>query len=553
MKVFISAFLLSTAAAITDIQTVDSTVPSSIDVQYNCVFQNQWTRDRHPMNYPLYAAVHWTRQVLASHGSAYNMWKEGSLASSAVKKMAEAGGTAEIIQRLEDNNNSYEVGYSKYMSNDPTMKFNNPLKMTSENRYVSVITKMAPSPDWFSGFHDFNAVNENAQTWYKEFTIQTYPYDAGTEDGNTYDTSNSKTSPQQKVSQFTTNNVPNGIYLNPDGDDILPVAKYTCTLNTYSSSNADIETVDSNISSTQNVQYGCVFENQWNKDRHPLEFPQDALHVHWTKQVLASHDSSYNMWKEGSLASEGVQKLAESGGIANIIEELQDHGDSYDIGYDKYLYAQDPKVIYEPLQMSSNKRYISAITKLSPSPDWFSGFHDFNTVNEKSNTWYEEFIIPIYPFDAGTEDGETYNTVNSRTFPAEQISQFTVDNVPSSKVFLNDKGDDILPVAMYTCTLSILDGGMAPTQSPIFTSLTRSPTGIGGSNTAVETQPTNNYVRLIVSISVGAVATTLIVGVIVYMFCCRKQKQLKEMTEEASTSSSEAEEGNMKVHNIEFA
>jgi len=162
------------------------------------------------------------------------------------------------------------------------------------------------------------------------------------------------------------NNVPNGIYLNTAGNGILPVAKYTCTLDTYSSSNVDIEKINSFVPSSQSVEYSCVFENQWNKERHPWEFPQDFLSFHWTKQVLASHNSGYNMWKEGAVASKGVEKLAESDVIGDIIQELQDLGDSYNVGYDKYLYTQDPKVIYEPLRMNSNKRYISAISKLSP-------------------------------------------------------------------------------------------------------------------------------------------------------------------------------------------
>jgi len=549
MRIFIFGFLLSTTAvAIPDIiKTVDSSVLSSLDVQYNCVFENQWTNDRHSKDYPSDHAVHWTRQVLASHSSTYNMWKEGSLASNAVKIMAEAGGTANIVREIEklDENSSYEIGYDKYIMGTPdqTMRFNNPLRMTFNNRYVSVISKMAPSPDWFSGFNDFNAVNEDKKTWYKEFTIETYPYDAGTEDGNTY-----ATDPPQPITQFTVNNVPNnGIYLNTDGNDILPVAKYTCTLNTYSSSNADIEMIDSYVPSSQDIQYNCAFENQWNKDRHPWEFPQNPLIVHWTKQVLASHDSSYTMWKEGTVASSGIEKLAESGGIGDIIQELQDRGNSYDIGYDKYLYVQDPKVTYEPLRMTSSKRYISAISKLAPSPDWFSGFHDFNAVNKDSDTWYQEFIIPIYPFDAGTENGETYNTVNSRTVPVQPITQFSIDHLPNDEIFLNREGDGILPVATYTCTLSTLNGGMEPTQSSIlFPSLTRSPTEAQQSDMVSAAELTNDA-GLIAGITIGAIAAIFIVGALFVSLICMllhrtsRDEVSKETVEETFTTTSSSE------------
>lgn len=555
MKIFIFALLLSTSVAIPVIRTADSSVPSSSDVQYNCVFENQWTKDRHPKEYPL-DAVHWTRQVLASHSSNYNMWKEGSLASDAVKIIAEAGGTAGIVREVEKDQGSYEIGYDKYLGSDQTMRFNNPLPMSSDKRYISVITKMAPSPDWFSGFHDFSAVNEDKQTWYKNFVIETYPYDAGVEDGIVYDNFNGSTKPQQPVTQFMVNNVPNGIYLNTAGNDILPVAKYTCTLNTYSSSNIDIEKINSFVPSSQSVEYSCVFENQWNKERHPWEFPQDFLSFHWTKQVLASHNSGYSMWKEGSVASKGVGKLAESGVIGDIIQELQDLGDSYNVGYDKYLYTQDPKVIYEPLRMNSNKRYISAISKLSPSPDWFSGFHDFNAVNEESGTWYQEFSIPVYPFDAGTENGETYDNVNSRTVPAQPISQFTLDNLPGNEIFLNGEGDAILPVATYTCTLFAFGDNMRPTQSPIFAPLTHLPTEYGfqqsDNDMSAATIQTNNA-GLIVGTTIGIITVVFSVAALVYMIFYHQGKNSKDTVEEASTSSSEDEEDQIDINNHEFA
>lgn len=98
------------------------------------------------------------------------------------------------------------------------------------------------------------------------------------------------------------------------------------------------------------------------------------------------------------------------------------------------------------------------------SPDWFSGFYDFNAVDDNTDTWYENFTIPLYPFDAGTEEGDTYETENLATFPKQPITRFTIDNV-SNRIFLNPEGNDILPVGKYTCNLSF-DEGPAPTPSP---------------------------------------------------------------------------------------
>jgi len=484
--------LTATEAKNDDVKTVDSVVPSSVDVQYNCIFSNLWTRERHPGDYP-FDMTHWTRQVLTSHDDTYTMWEEGTLADESATKMAEAGYYGDIIKELESRNDSFELGHELYQATivrDQRVKFQNPLDMTAKNRYVSVMAKMMPSPDWFSGFHHFDAINSATSTWYKEFTIDVYPYDAGTEEGDTYKVTNAATVPPNPITRFTLENAPKDsrVYLNADGTAVLPVGSYTCTLNAYANSITEIQTKPSYVPATtlteenSSIRYNCIFENQWNEDRHPNNFPTTQSDVHWTKQILGSHDDTYTMWKEGILADEGVQKMAEAGGTADIIIELQNNNDSFDIGYEKYLYDQDPKVIYEPIEVSKTKHYISAIAKLAPSPDWFSGFYMFNAIDEASDTWYQQFSIPLYPYDAGTENGDTYDVVNSQTVPPQPITKFTIDTVPQGKLFLNHDNTAILPVATYTCTLEVvtIEGGRteSPTRSPTTKTTTASATSV---------------------------------------------------------------------------
>jgi len=537
MRIVLLAFLFVTTTrkngvdADPIIRTIDSAVSYSTDVQYNCKFENQWTRDRHPTKFPQ-SAVHWTRQLLASHPSTYNMWKEGTLASTAVRQMAEGGGTAQLIRDLEDRADyDYEVGYSKYGSVvNSIMHFANPLTVTRTNRYVSVIAKMAPSPDWFSGFHDFNAVNEERGTWYREFTIETYPYDAGTENGDDYDVVNSPTIPPQPITQITSENA-SGIYTKTSGEDVLPVARYTCQLNTYSSSNVDIVKIDSTLSTSTipRVQYGCVFENLWNRQNHPYRFPdlQSNSIVHWSKQILVSHNEDYTLWKEGEMATEAIQKLAEKGAIGNILEEIQQNED-YDseIGYDKYLYALDPKVEYEPITVTASNKYLSAIAKMVPSPDWFSGFHDFNCINEEDDAWYKEFRIPIYPFDAGTKEGNNYNTTGADTIPQRPIKQFTLDNLPNNEIFLNKDRNAILPVGIYICTLDTENviNPITTTSPPTTPELTNEQQNTASIRTDNRSNNKTLNVGKIIGVTIGVSISVFTIGAVVLLFVCRRRR-----------------------------
>lgn len=106
--------------------------------------------------------------------------------------------------------------------------------LTDEFPLLSTITMIADSPDWFSGFYDFDARSgaiSEAETWLRGFSIDSYPWDAGTEQGDEYRLANDPQVPQLPISQFTVDTVPsNGIFLSPDQTTVLPVATWTCLL-----------------------------------------------------------------------------------------------------------------------------------------------------------------------------------------------------------------------------------------------------------------------------------------------------------------------------------
>merc|ERR1711933_713221 len=176
-------------------------------------------------------------------------------------------------------------------------------------------------------------------------------------------------------------------------------------------------------------------------------------------------------------------------------------------------------------------RYVSALSKLAPSPDWFSGFHDFNAINEKRNTWYTRFEIPVYPYDAGTEDGTIYEIPNGQeraSVPIKVIKQFTMTNILDSKVFVNQDETNILPVGTYSCMLSDEDGMILP-KSMTHQNITEK----------------EEKTALIIGLCVGIIGL-LMIGVVVYFRKCRKTTttSTKESTTETSNPTIEIMDGN---------
>jgi len=114
---------------------------------------------------------------------------------------------------------------------------------------------------------------------------------------------------------------------------------------------------------------------------------------------------------------------------------------------------QTQSLLIGPLSLNSAHSLISTMTMSAPSPDWFSGFYNFNVVEETSGAWYDSFVIETYPWDAGTDSGSTYLADDMPIDPALWIYQLTPENLPSSDAFLDPEGVTVLPVATWSCSV----------------------------------------------------------------------------------------------------
>lgn len=94
-----------------------------------------------------------------------------------------------------------------------------PLETNKEFSYMSVMAGMQPSPDWYTGWYSFWLIDEYSLTYYDHFKIQTYPWDAGTDAGTTYQSLESDIESQEIIQRFVNRNAPEGGELRgPDGD-----------------------------------------------------------------------------------------------------------------------------------------------------------------------------------------------------------------------------------------------------------------------------------------------------------------------------------------------
>jgi hypothetical protein len=120
-------------------------------------------------------------------------------------------------------------------------RYLDPVKVSDEFNYISGIAGVMPSPDWFTGFYLFNTVKNQGLTFWDSFKLRTYPWDAGTDDGQRFTDPDQDTDPPENVVRFTTANSPNKAFVSQGGDEVLYLAEWECVLHTCPLDNPDCE------------------------------------------------------------------------------------------------------------------------------------------------------------------------------------------------------------------------------------------------------------------------------------------------------------------------
>ena len=212
---------------------------------------------------------------------------------------------------------------------------------------------------------------------------------------------------------------------------------------------------------TNDATYFCALNNKWSGETHPVLYDGIESTAHWSSPVLVTHAPSYQLWADGELASPGVERVAEMGAtdtIRNEILSAQTSGlvGDWDIGMDQFN-DLDRSQTFGELLLTPDFPFLSSITMMAPSSDWFTGIPGFSPIDKIDGVWYEFFEVATYPWDAGTETGNAYSLNNGAEDPHKPISQLTVDTVPENDILLDPSGKTVLPVATWSCLLQEKD------------------------------------------------------------------------------------------------
>lgn len=175
------------------------------EAQYRLTFQGRWTAARHPGAYPN-SGAHFTRIAGAVHNSDYEVYAIGELASPGAELVAELGGVSilrgEVMAAINRGQALHFLDMGS-TSIPPTASPSGTFRVTGDHPLVSVMSMVAPSPDWFVGLSSLSLLDANGN-WRERVEVDVQPLDAGTEEGTRFSLANDATSPHEPISRLVT-------------------------------------------------------------------------------------------------------------------------------------------------------------------------------------------------------------------------------------------------------------------------------------------------------------------------------------------------------------
>ena len=167
----------------------------------------------------------------------------------------------------------------------------------------------------------------------------------------------------------------------------------------------------------ESAAYTVTFEGNWNLDSTPGGVVGGA---HFTTLIGAVHNSGVTFWEPGGMATPGVEGVAETGGTGTFESEIRNAGAAVKSAVKSGGVSATGMRTLE-VEFSRTHPLLTLLSMIGPSPDWFVGVSGLSMLDE-SGAWRSSHEVDLFPYDAGTEDGENFSLNNASTDPRGAIT-----------------------------------------------------------------------------------------------------------------------------------
>jgi hypothetical protein len=178
-------------------------VVADYTARFEVIFDATWTAQTHPGAWP--PGAHWSGPVGGVHNDRVHFWADGETASEGIRIMAELGGQSALLREVQAAITNGNAGFTLSaggLSSPGQRVIPFPQATTREFPLLTLVSMIAPSPDWFAGVAGLPLMGADGE-WIAEQTVTLYGHDAGTDSGVNFTSADQVTVPRGVVTQFT--------------------------------------------------------------------------------------------------------------------------------------------------------------------------------------------------------------------------------------------------------------------------------------------------------------------------------------------------------------
>lgn len=164
---------------------------------YEVEMVGTWSSTSHPTDFP--SNAHFSPMIGLSHIEALDVIGVGLSATPGIQLMAETGGTETLEEEFDRfRTQTYSLDKFTGSSFDSPGSDKAQIGVERGRHNVTVFSMIAPSPDWFVAAST-SLIDPTDGEWYDEVIVYATSYDAGTDSGTTFSSSDQATSPVEGV------------------------------------------------------------------------------------------------------------------------------------------------------------------------------------------------------------------------------------------------------------------------------------------------------------------------------------------------------------------
>lgn len=171
----------------------------------------------------------------------------------------------------------------------------------------------------------------------------------------------------------------------------------------------------------ESARYRLEFTALWSQESHPDNYVSNA---HFSPFVAYSHNNSQKakIFEKGQVPTAGIEEMAETGATEKLNQEIEAiiaSGQAFKKTQGNVF--DSPGSDTSELEFSRNFQYLTFVSMMAPSPDWFVAKTESLI---KEGKWVDTIELALITYDAGSDNGETLTAEDNDTDPKEPVSIF---------------------------------------------------------------------------------------------------------------------------------